>query len=58
MAFNRCDACDGRKKVTGLGGMIKDCPVCNGVGFVAEPESVKRKRRSPAEIAADATKDE
>lgn len=31
---SRCPACAGRKKITGLGGMIKDCGECRGVGHV------------------------
>lgn len=40
----------GRKKVTGMGGMSKDCPYCNGVGWI-EGNVVKitpKKRRKPA----------
>lgn len=33
--IKRCDSCMGRKKLLGLGGMIKDCKVCGGVGHVA-----------------------
>ncbi len=32
--ISRCTCCDGRKKIIGLGGMIKECNGCNGVGFV------------------------
>ncbi len=57
MAYVRCDGCDGRKLVTGLGGMRRDCPTCKGVGFTSDvaPTTVvvKRKRRSPAEMLAD-----
>lgn len=28
----RCDSCRGRKQVMGVGGMLKDCKACSGVG--------------------------
>lgn len=57
MAYIRCEVCKGRKKMFGLGYMLKDCHACAGVGFVAEAEEpVKRKRRSPAEMLADVAK--
>jgi len=56
----------------GLGSMERDCSECHGVGHVkVMPDSVvdapliaetvikvKRKRRTPAEMLADATKNE
>ena len=42
---SRCPACAGRKKITGLGGMIKDCGECRGVGYVkVESVVVKTKK--------------
>ena len=32
----QCSVCRGRKQITGLGGMVKDCANCKGVGFVKE----------------------
>ena len=29
----RCDTCNGRKKVFGMGGMIKECGACGGTGW-------------------------
>lgn len=61
MTLNRCDCCHGRRKITGLGGMERECGNCKGVGFVkfeAEPVVVvKRKRRTPAEMLVDNSKD-
>ena len=38
----RCECCQGRKKVMGLGMMMKDCSECLGVGFVnAAPKDDK-----------------
>jgi hypothetical protein len=57
MTLNRCDCCHGRRKITGLGGIERDCGNCKGVGHVkckADPDVVvKRKRRTPAEMLAD-----
>ena len=70
MTLNRCECCRGQGIVKGLGGMERDCGGCHGVGHVkvvvepvAEPivepvVVVKRKRRTPAEMLADADKGE
>lgn len=65
MALNRCDCCEGRRTIVGLGGMRRDCGNCKGVGYVkaaadfdATPVSIKRKRRTPAEMLADVDKEE
>ena len=61
MALTRCDCCQGRRNVVGMGGMQRACSNCKGVGFVKEAEPVvvvKRKRRTPAEMLADADKGE
>lgn len=28
-----CSACGGRKQVAPLGGILKDCALCNGIGY-------------------------
>ena len=45
MALDRCPACLGRKKIIGLGNMIKDCGVCHGVGYVKVEEPVVLKTK-------------
>jgi hypothetical protein len=30
----RCDCCQGRKQIKGLGNMEKDCPACRGIGWI------------------------
>lgn len=40
----RCTRCRGRKVVVGLGGMIKKCPDCKGVGFVS---SKTKEQKTP-----------
>lgn len=57
-SINRCEACLGKKKMMGLGSMMKDCMVCRGVGYIKAALCkteivVKRKRRTPAEMLAD-----
>lgn len=32
--LNRCEMCNGRKQIAPLGGILKNCPTCQGVGFV------------------------
>ncbi len=40
MTIKRCEACSGRKTVTGIGSMIIKCKDCNGVGhFKVEDKS-------------------
>jgi len=47
----RCDSCHGRKRLVGMGGMIKDCPACKGVGYVSAEPPIKAKReRKPKDI--------
>lgn len=62
MTLYRCDCCDGRRNIVGLGGIQRACGNCNGVGHikaVSEPVVVvKRKRRTPAEMLAAADKGE
>lgn len=62
MTLSRCDCCEGRRNIVGLGGIQRACGNCKGVGhvnFKAEPVVVvKRKRRTPAEMLADADKGE
>lgn len=43
MAYKRCDGCNGRKVVIGLGMIEKDCPVCAGVGYVGEKDKEDSK---------------
>jgi len=30
----RCVVCQGRRKVDSMGGMLKDCPACDGTGLI------------------------
>lgn len=32
----RCDSCNGRKRVLGMGGMEKTCQPCKGVGWIKD----------------------
>jgi hypothetical protein len=48
----RCNKCLGKKKITGLGMIEKQCPDCIGIGWLAEkkidimkkPEIIYKKR--------------
>ena len=46
----RCEKCNGRKDILGLGGMIKKCDACHGVGSVEahKVELVNDKIETPA----------
>lgn len=44
MMYNRCDSCCGKKTILGLGGIVKDCSKCNGVGYVKVEEPKKKKK--------------
>lgn len=61
MTLSRCDCCNGRRHIVGLGGIERECDNCDGVGFVkvAEPVVVvKRKRAAPVEMMADKREEE
>lgn len=34
LSVTRCTCCSGRKTVLGLGGLLKPCRECRGVGYV------------------------
>jgi hypothetical protein len=47
MSVVRCECCQGRKKMMGLGMLMKDCRECLGVGFIEKPVvAVKRVRKA------------
>lgn len=61
MAVTRCESCNGRKTVIGLGCMSKECPECYGVGFVTvkdEPVPVKRTRKKRSEPCPEITEEQ
>jgi hypothetical protein len=41
MTYDRCPCCLGKKKLMGLGAIMKDCHECHGVGYVKPVEEVK-----------------
>jgi hypothetical protein len=56
--ISRCDVCEGRKKCRGIGGVMKECVKCKGIGFIKLDEIVKedkpkRTRRSKEQIELD-----
>lgn len=34
--LERCESCQGRKKMLMLGGIEKQCPFCMGIGWIAK----------------------
>ena len=56
--ISRCSVCEGRKKCRGMGGVMKECVKCNGVGFIKLDELVKedkpkRTRRTREQMEED-----
>ena len=43
MSSKRCELCNGKKKIIGLGMIEKDCDECNGVGYVQIKTEVEVK---------------
>jgi DnaJ-class molecular chaperone len=39
----RCEICNGKKTIIGLGSIIKKCPECSGIGYL-KVEIVKQKK--------------
>lgn len=49
----RCYACNGSKKLMGMGMITKDCYVCDGVGYIKpKAELAERAEPIPIEIIA------
>ena len=47
----RCNACNGSKKVMGLGTIqTKTCPTCNGSGIDPDSRGYELKRKNQEEI--------
>jgi hypothetical protein len=40
--FKRCECCGGKKNLLALGGLIKKCVVCKGVGHVSTKEAIDK----------------
>lgn len=34
MATQKCKACNGYKQIVALGNITKDCPDCDGIGYI------------------------
>jgi len=43
--LNRCEVCAGRKKMAGLGGIVKDCANCKGVGWLVGEDATKSEAK-------------
>lgn len=44
MTTTRCDTCVGRRTIIGLGGLVKECPTCKGVGHVKIEEKPQHNK--------------
>lgn len=53
----RCESCCGRKNILGLGGMIKKCDVCHGVGHIILKKEVKKEVSSKLDKRSKAYKE-
>lgn len=47
MKCSRCENCQGKGKVLGLGCMLKECTSCAGVGYVSQEPVPKKRTRRP-----------
>lgn len=45
-SYNKCNNCNGKKKVLGLGGIVKNCSECQGVGYTKAKETCNKKRKN------------
>lgn len=41
--LQRCDNCQGRKNVLGMGAMMKPCPACHAVGWIERPKKKEKQ---------------
>lgn len=39
----RCECCQGKKKIIGLGNIEKICPLCSGIGWIAKPKEITKE---------------
>lgn len=46
MELVRCECCAGRKQMLSLGGLVKDCKECKGVGVVEYITPAKKEFES------------
>lgn len=46
MTLIRCVVCEGRKRLMGIGGMIKECYACEGIGYIRDISMNENDRRS------------
>lgn len=46
----RCDVCNGKKQVIGMGGMIKSCSACNATGWKKEAAEMDKRSKEYREL--------
>lgn len=44
MTTTRCETCVGKKTILALGGLVKECPNCKGIGHVKVEEELKQSK--------------
>lgn len=49
----KCKKCAGLKKIARMGGVKKDCPDCNGTGFVQGVMVEKSSKKKPELVVKD-----
>ncbi len=47
MECNRCENCQGKGKMLGLGCMLAECTTCAGVGYISKEPVPKKRTRKP-----------
>lgn len=47
MSQHRCLRCNGTKKIAPLGGILKTCDICNGLGYVVAADAKEAKAIKP-----------
>ncbi len=57
MSVTRCENCNGKKTIIGLGCFVKDCPGCNGVGYVKIDDVPKRTSKKTRSVEKCQSKD-
>jgi DnaJ-class molecular chaperone len=45
MTTTRCETCQGKKTIIGLGMISKQCPDCKGVGHVKVDDSKEKRKQ-------------
>ena len=47
--LHKCEACKGAKQILALGNIIKDCDICEGIGYVSQENDDETEITQPME---------